>query len=189
MIDQDSTEAWQPLQQQLQAFVRRRVRDRDAADDIVQEVFVKLATRLRESRDRTALHAWVFQVARHAVIDWWRTRKPLVELPADLVGPPDEPPRPGDPEWDGLCASFRTFVHALPPKYREAVLLTEYEGLTQKELAERLGIAVSTAKSRVQRGRRHLQKALLDCCSFELDRRGQVIDWQRRDDGGCPECG
>ncbi|MBK8099291.1 MAG: RNA polymerase sigma factor SigZ [Planctomycetes bacterium] len=189
MNDQDLELAWPPLQQQLQAFVRRRVRDRDAADDIVQDVFVKLATRLAESPDRSALHAWVFQVARHAVIDWWRTRRPLAELPAEFAVPAADPPRPGDPEWDGLCASFRSFVHALPPKYREAVLLTEYEGLTQKELAERLGIALSTAKSRVQRGRRQLQKVLLDCCSFELDRRGQVIDWQRRRQGGCPECG
>jgi RNA polymerase sigma-70 factor, ECF subfamily len=65
-----------------------------------------------------------------------------------------------------------------PDEYRQALLLTEYKGLTQRELAERLGLSFSGAKSRVQRAREKLKAMLLDCCHFEFDRLGKVIDYQ-----------
>ena len=68
-------------------------------------------------------------------------------------------------------------LEGLPPDHWEALYLTEYEGLTQKELAERLGIGLSGAKSRVQRARARLKAMLLDCCHFELDRRGRVTNY------------
>ncbi len=71
-------------------------------------------------------------------------------------------------------------VERLPDDYREALLFTEYEGLTQKELAERLGVSYSGAKSRVQRAREKLKTMLLACCHFEFDRLGKVIDYQPR---------
>jgi RNA polymerase sigma-70 factor (ECF subfamily) len=71
-------------------------------------------------------------------------------------------------------------VDNLLPQDRQALILTEYHGLTQKELAERLGLSVSGAKSRVQRARERLKQQLLDCCHFELDRRGHILDYQPR---------
>jgi RNA polymerase sigma-70 factor (ECF subfamily) len=62
------------------------------------------------------------------------------------------------------------------------------EGLTQKELAERLGISLSGAKSRVQRGREQLKEMLHECRTFEFDRRGKVTECQPRARGGCQEC-
>jgi len=64
---------------------------------------------------------------------------------------------------------------------KAALYLTEYEGMTQKDLAGRLGISVSEAKSRVQRARARLKALLLDCCHFELDRRGKVINYYGRE--------
>ncbi|MGO8947700.1 MAG: sigma factor-like helix-turn-helix DNA-binding protein [Ktedonobacterales bacterium] len=60
---------------------------------------------------------------------------------------------------------------------RQALVLTEYHGLTQKELAERLGHSLSGARSRAQRAREQLKQQLLDCCHFEFDLRGDVLDW------------
>ncbi len=75
-------------------------------------------------------------------------------------------------------------INCLPEKYRQALILTELQGLPQQALAERLGISLSGAKSRVQRGREKLRQALLDCCHFEFDRRGGIISYQAR----CPDC-
>jgi RNA polymerase sigma-70 factor (ECF subfamily) len=81
-------------------------------------------------------------------------------------------------------------VTALPGPYREALLLTEYAGLTQQELAVRAGISLSGAKSRVQRGRERLKQLLLDCCHVELDRRGGIIDYRPNCAGcSCDDCG
>jgi RNA polymerase sigma-70 factor (ECF subfamily) len=68
-------------------------------------------------------------------------------------------------------------IDSLPSHYREALLLTEYEGLSQKDLADRLGISISGAKSRVQRARAMLRDLLMECCHFEFDRYGTVIDY------------
>jgi len=75
-------------------------------------------------------------------------------------------------------------VKSLPEQDRQALVLTEYQGLTQKELSERLGLSFSGAKSRVQRAREKLKQQLLECCHFELDRRSHIIDYQPR----CHSC-
>ena len=61
-------------------------------------------------------------------------------------------------------------------------MLTDLEGLTQAQLAERLGISMSGAKSRVQRGRALLKKNLLDCCRFEFDQRGNLMNCDPKPD-------
>lgn len=75
----------------------------------------------------------------------------------------------------------------LPAKYRTAVELAELQEVTQREVSERLGISLSGAKSRVQRGREHLKDLLVRCCRWELDRRGGVVDYQPR--VKCSACG
>ena len=183
--DATASEGWQQIAAELRAFVRRRVHDAHAAEDLVQEVLAKLAQEASTRGAPGQLAPWVFRVAQNAVIDHYRTRKPVAALP-ELADP--NLVDPAEDELRRLGASFRRFVHALPPQYREAVLLTEYEGLNQRELAERLGVPVPTAKSRLQRGRAQLRKALLACCTFEVDRRGRVVDWRRHGPDACPEC-
>ena len=75
----------------------------------------------------------------------------------------------------------------LPEKYRQALMLTEFRGMKQTELAEQLGISLSGAKSRVQRGREMLRESLLDCCHFEFDRLGGMIAYTLRPDC-CQAC-
>src|SRR5260221_11649371 len=83
-----------------------------------------------------------------------------------------------------LIPCIQEMIDDLPVDYRQALILTEYQGLTQKELAERLGLSFSGAKSRVQRAREKLKQQLLECCHFELDRRGHIINYQPR----CHSC-
>jgi RNA polymerase sigma-70 factor (ECF subfamily) len=75
----------------------------------------------------------------------------------------------------------------LPEEDREVLRRADLEGLTQKELAARLGLSVTGAKSRVQRARKRLKEVLLGCCHVEMDRRGNAIDYTRkgRDCGPC----
>src|SRR5947199_369669 len=90
---------------------------------------------------------------------------PASKAPADL---PD------------LRPCVRQFVNQLQPAFREALLLTEWQGLTQDEMGKRLGLSPSGAKSRVQRARGQLKKLLIDCCRFELDRRGNILEMTPR---------
>ncbi len=176
---------WQTFSVRLDRFIRRRVGDDATAQDIRQDVLLRLQKRLAGNGGIGDIEAWLFRSARNAVIDHYRTRKPLVELPDDLSA--DEPETGG--ELEALRAAFRRMVDELPEPYREAVVLADLEGLEQRAVAERLGLSLSGAKSRIQRGRRQLKQSLIACCSFDYDRRGRVIDCTPRTASNCPECG
>lgn len=169
----DLNSLYQNLHQRLRAFILRRVSDEAAAEDILQDVFLKTHARLASRQNHDRLEAWVYQIARNAIIDYYRRARPLTDLSDDLPLPADEDPDPAA----ALALSLREMVEALPEPYRQALLLTEFEGLSQVELAERLGISLSGAKSRVQRARQKVKDALLTCCHIEFDRRGRVLDY------------
>jgi RNA polymerase sigma-70 factor, ECF subfamily len=164
---------WNDVASKLRGYIRTRVRDHASAEDVLQDVFVKAHQRIAQLQSPEKLEGWLFLIARNAVSDYFRKSKPFQELPAELMAEPSEPEFENA---DQLRAAFRRMIEELPPPYGEALLLTEFEGLTQKQLAHRLGIGLSGAKSRVQRGREKLKEALLDCCQLEFDRRGKIID-------------
>lgn len=168
---------WADCSAALRTFIRSRVEDDAVADDLLQEVFIRIHENMAGLRDQERIQSWVYQIARHVIIDHYRSRRNLTTLsevmpdPSELFQEPDAA--------EELTRSIRSLVNALPQPYREALLLTEFEGLNQRELADRLGISLSGAKSRVQRARQKIKDELLTCCHFEFDRYGRVIDyWQ-----------
>ncbi len=175
---------WQEFADKLGRFIRSRVSDPATADDILQDVFVKIQKQLGQLKDPAKLQGWIYLIARNTIIDHYRTRKEMVQVPEHLPAEASA----DDGEIEELRASFLRTIYSLPEPYRDAVVLTGLEGLTQKELAERLGISLSGAKSRVQRGRIQLKRMLNECCNFEFDRRGKVIGCQPKAHGGCDQC-
>jgi len=89
---------------------------------------------------------------------------------------------------DELTDYVRDVVKTLPPLYREAILLTEYEGMTQVELARHLGLGLSAAKSRVQRARALVRERVEKCCHVEFDAYGTLVECRRRSPANCA-CG
>lgn len=170
---------WDRYSLRLKAFIRSRVADEAEADDVLQEVFIRVHRNLccQPDSEWGKPEAWIYQIARNLIIDHYRRRKESVEISETL---PAEPDVPEDDPAATLAFSLKEVVDELPEPYRQALLLTEYEGLSQKELAERLGISLSGAKSRVQRARDKLRDLLLQCCHFELDRHGRILDYYER---------
>jgi RNA polymerase sigma-70 factor (ECF subfamily) len=166
---------WDEFGASLRGFIKKRVADEAAAEDILQEVFVKIQSQVETLRDIRKLRYWLYQISRNTIIDYYRSRKPTVSLPENLEIKDDTN---GYDIFDDLNPCVESMIGRLPPKYREAVYLTAYQGLTQKEMGKVLGISLSGAKSRVQRARDKLKEMLLDCCDFELDRMGNVISYE-----------
>ena len=181
------------LRAPLARFIAHRVADPEDAEDVLQEVLLRIHRHGDELADADRVTAWVHRIARNAVIDHYRRRAARPERPAgaahDLVeradGSPDEPG--AEAARRELAACLRPLIDRLPDGQREAMVLTEFEGLTQTEAARRLGISVSGAKTRVQRGREQLKSLLLDCCHVELDRRGGINEYRARR-GACGNC-
>ena len=184
MAAQETERLWREFADQLGGFLRGRVGDAAVADDIRQDVFLKLQQRIRAGDSIENIRAWLYRTARNAIIDHYRTRKTTVVIEeAALI---DD--QAGDSELAPLMASFRRMIHVLPDGYREAVLLADIEQLPHKEVAKRLGLSLPAVKSRILRGRRMLRESLDMCCKFERDRRGSVIDCTPRAKGKCVEC-
>jgi RNA polymerase sigma-70 factor, ECF subfamily len=173
---------WETFHTGLRLFILQRIPDEQSADDVLQETFLKIHTRIATLRDKEKLQSWMYQIARNTIADYYRQQKATVEL-SEALHMPEEPVFEDEVIGD-LIPSVKAMVESLPAIYREALILTEYEGLTQRELAQRLGLSLSGAKSRVQRAREKLKAMLLDCCHFEFDRLGKIIDYEPH----CPCC-
>lgn len=170
---------WDAFHTPLSQFIRRRVPDETIAEDLLQDVFLKIHQHMETLKDVKRLESWIYQITRNAIIDYYRSTRPVVTLDsADVLDLPEE--LPTDDIVSELLPCVQAMVQNLPVQDRQALILTSYQGLTQKELGERLGISFSGAKSRVQRAREKLKQQLLECCHFELDRRGGIINYQPR---------
>jgi RNA polymerase sigma-70 factor, ECF subfamily len=135
---------WKTLNTPLERFIRSKTPDVETAHDLLQDVYIKIHRGIDTLRDDERTEAWVYQIARNTITDYYRRQKPTVEI-SDLIALPED--ETDDEITSRLARSVRGMIDLLPDDYREALLLTEYEGLSQKELAERVGISLSGAKT------------------------------------------
>lgn len=176
--------AWKAQREALYRFILRRVGDQAAAEDLVQEVLLKAFLGQETLREPSRLRPWLYQVTRNAIADYFRSRRPSEPLPEDLFsGEAEEEDSPARRE---LASCLLPLLDKLPESDRQALQLVEFEGMTQREAALRLGVSWSGAKSRVQRARKRLYQVLLQCCQVELDRRRRVTRYPVRQ--GCSSC-
>jgi RNA polymerase sigma-70 factor (ECF subfamily) len=175
MTDPLSENVWADLREGVRRFVARRVRDAHAAEDIAQDVMLKVRANLPALPAGERLHAWVIAVARNSVVDHYRARAKDAALAEAEILAADEPSPDPSAELAGCLARM---IERLPQPYGEALRLADIEGLSQQELADRAGVSLSGAKSRVQRAREKLRAMLLDCCDIERNRHGGVVDYR-----------
>lgn len=154
----------------------RMARDPDDAHDLVQETYVKALRFRHQFREGTNLKAWLFRILTNTFINVYRRREArpqftdvegldewvLYNKMAELRGSKRE----GDPErevLDGILDhEVQEALEALPESFRAAVLLADLEGFSYKEIARILHIPIGTVMSRLHRGRRLLQRRLVD---------------------------
>ena len=192
----EAQEIWQHINNDLRAFIAKRVANEAEADDIVQDIWLKMQRGFDGLKDQSRLISWIYQIARHAIIDHYRLLGRRREMPAglaaDLEAYQSLPAGQAMSEDPGrfraeLAGCLRPMIERLSKEYRQAVMLVDLEGLTQQKAAAQLGLSLSGIKSRVQRGRRQLKGMLEACCTIELDRRRGVTDYEVRDQK-CNSC-
>jgi len=164
------TEAWERHETELRRFLRHRAGSDDEANDLLQEVFLRV---LRQANGLCGIdnrRAWLFHAARNLLIDRLRLAKDQVPLPDDLAAEPEDSPVP----VDGLAQCLPRVLRELSPQDREAITLCDIEGMTQQNYARRLGLSLPAAKSRVQRARVRLKAQLTEACQVTFDEAGAV---------------
>ena len=121
----------------------------------------------------------MYRITRNLIVDYYRKKRDTAEF-SDLA---DEIKTDNDEEEiiNGLVLCLKNMIDSLPDKYKQAIMLTELGGLTQKELAQKLGMSISGAKSRVQRGRNMLREKFFECCKFQFDAYGNIVEYQHKE--------
>lgn len=172
---------WKEFHKELDGFIYSHIKEREITNDILQDIFVKIQSNIGTLKDESKLSSWIYQIARNAINDHFRKIKPQFEL-NDYDSIEEEHP------FDNgeLENCLKPFINQLDDKYKEAIILTEFNGLTQKQLAQKLNISYSGAKSRVQRAKGYLKNLFTDCCTIQSDKYGNVVDYKQK--RNCNKC-
>jgi len=180
------SQIWGESRAKLKNFIAKRIDNEADAEDVLQNVFFKIYQNVSKLKDPEKLYAWVFQTTRNAIIDFYRERKLQTDSGDEIFDQIAARQNEQDVE-DEVMSWLVPMIGELPEKYRDALLLTDIKGFTQKELSEKLDISVSGAKSRVQRGREQLRESLLKCCHLEFNSAGKIVEYRPKA-GKCKAC-
>lgn len=188
MIPAEARGAWREVEARLRPYVARRLPTPSDVDDVIQETFVRIYRGLATLENGERFGPWVYRIAANAIADHLRAR---ARHPVRARPPGDDSSEVARSESDDnleaeLAECVALFVARLPSPYREAITLTELQGLTQKDAAEMLGVSVSGMKSRVQRGRERIRQMFEACCEISVDCRGNVTECTPRATGEIP---
>ena len=159
----------------------------DDAEDVAQDVFLKISRSLDSFRGESSISTWVYRIAKNAAMD--KARSPAYRsrvASASIDDAPDSgqglggtdghmPSVKQDAIRSEMGGCVQSLVSQLPANYRTMLVLSETEGMKNAEIAEVLGISVETVKIRLHRARARLKEALENNCSFYHDPRNTLL--------------
>jgi len=165
--------AWQAHEGELRGYLRHRLSDVDAADDVLQDVFVKA---MRQGQGFCTLdnpRAWLFQVARNALVDRARTTHVAEPLQENLLELPMKEPEPIAPV-DALAECLVRVLADMPTDDASVLQACDLQGLTVREFSTLNGLSLPATKARLLRARGRLRERLTAVCQVRFDRDGRV---------------
>jgi len=144
-------------------FFLRLTGNRAASEDLVQEVFIRILKYRAGYQGDSRFVVWMFQIARNAHVDFLRKRKGEVALDDQFVEAPSREPRPEERlEVDQEAALVRRALDRLPDKKKEILLLSRFQDLKLREIAELFDCQVGTVKVQVHRALKDLSRIYLE---------------------------
>lgn len=162
--------AWQSHESELLAFLRHQIADPHRAEDLLQEVFVRAMRAGERFCTVDQPRAWLFQVARNALVDEARRQRPTVDLPEDLPAPLLQE----GSSLDELADCIGRNLPRLDATDEDVIRRCDLEGWRLQQFADHRGLTLSAAKARLRRARMRLRQLLVDRCGVRFDERGAV---------------
>lgn len=182
----ESALIWEEFSGRVRSHLLRKMRDRGDVDDLMQEIFMKIHAHLPHLREREKLSSWIYRIAENTLNDYYR-KGPIRETEYDenktVRGGPDE-----ENPLEGIEGCIEAFIARLPDKYREPLVMSDVEGISQKDIAEKMEISYSGLKSRVQRGREMIKEMFVECCRLSIGQDGK-LKGEVGDMDDCTMCG
>lgn len=176
-----TNQVWNKYSADLKQFIISKVNDKTIADDILQDSFIKIHTKLHTLKDLKKLKPWIFSITRNSILDYFKSQNHTFDLPyieTDL-----ELEKDLHTELDCL----RGILKNLPKKYRVPLYLSDIKELKHKEISETLNLPLPTVKSQIQRGRKLIAKGFKECCGLTENKNGKLIG-EIREKKDCSVC-
>lgn len=169
---------YQPIYQ----FISQRISNTEDAQDLTQEVFYKLIRSSQKGKSIDNPKHWLYAIAKNAVTDYYRKKKVIVEDISTMQFTENtmELLELTDEQRIQLKNYLLSLIDELPEDYQQIIKMSELQGIPQKEIAKELGINYATVRSKVQRGRTRLRKAISDCCEIIQGGKGSIIGCIKR---------
>ncbi len=189
---------WKEFSDHVRAFIRSRVSSDAEAEDILQDIFMRIHQGLDQLNKKERVQSWVFGIARRALADYYRKKsrdRTDTEIDPENTRPVEEADIANMAYYEGphdvheeVLSWLIPMIDELPEKYRVPLKMADVEGKKQQEIADHLGLSLSGAKSRVQRGREKLGEILAACCDVEFGEEGRAVSFTRLRDDECESC-
>ena len=171
---------------ELLRYIKSKVRSSEDAEDILHNVFIKISTGIDKLTEDVKLKNWIFTITRNAIIDYYRVNASRKEMtPTEEIS--ENIPESEDLDTTkGLDQCMSSMIGLLPDEYRNIIIESEINGVKQKDLADKYGIAYPSMRSNVQRGRERLKQLFFNCCHIATDARGNVMEEKGKGNCGVP---
>ncbi len=161
---------WKLYHKELFQFIISKVKDTEVANDLLQDSFIKIHTKLHTLKDPNKVKSWVFSIANFTMLDYFRSNK-IESNGLEKIILFEEEKEDVHTEKDCL----RGIIKSLPKKYRDPLFLSDIKGVKQIEIAKQLKLGLSATKSRIQRARKLIEQGYMDCCDLTKNEKGFLI--------------
>ena len=165
----ETTTIWNTFSDSLKRFIISKVHSTEVADDLLQEVFIKIHLNIDSLKKQESIKSWVFTITNNVVMDYFKKLGKPLSFTSEISSFEDE-----ITDEHSAKDCILPLIKNLTTTYRDALLLSEIKGLKQAEIAKLLNISLSGAKSRIQRGRNLLKQGFMDCCDYKLNESGYL---------------
>jgi RNA polymerase sigma-70 factor (ECF subfamily) len=176
-------QAWFEYQQKLLSYISAKVDTRADAEDILSEVFSKLAKRVSVNKSPENIGPWLYHVSKNQIVDYYRSKSNFEDLPDDLTQEGHQADA-----IKSLSKCMLPMIRALPESYQQPLMLSEIEGCKYKDVATELGLTLAAVKSRILRGRKMLHGNILTCCELKRSHQGKISDYGVKTSSSCSNC-
>ncbi len=153
--DKAFTELYNRLSPRVYAYCRRFIGDKETAQDVFQETFVKFFESSKQDRIMTNVPGFILKIARNVCLNYKRQEEPAVSYEDYMAMNYDN-----RTEKDELLNLIKTALVLLPDEYREVFILREYEGLSYSEIAEITNTSLAAIKVRIFRAKQRIREIL-----------------------------
>lgn len=162
----ETQKIWNNFNDELYFFILKKVKNKNATNDIFQNTFLKIHKNLSKLKKEEKIKTWIFQIARNEIANYFNKESVYVEQLNENKEIPLQ-------KYQHICC-FDKFIDDLPKIYREVIELVYIEGQKQKEAAKILEISLENVKARIRRAKGILKKNFNECCKYEFDKNGNL---------------